>query len=89
MRKPLIFIVIFLLLVVVVSIFFISSCDHETGWRVGPQVTCTCRGLKITTRNDLPVDGDRVSYCIGVIEQKDCVEYKEGVAVICEGWVYR
>ena len=82
-------VVIFLLLVgaiILASLFMVNTCSLKTGWAVGVQRSCECSGIEWTLYNQLPVDGDMKTACIGVIKSSECYEYKnyEKVEVSCQ-----
>lgn len=82
-------IVIFLLAVatiIIVSLLLVRTCSLQTGWNVGVQKSCECSGIEWTLYNQLPVDGDMKTVCIGVIKSVECYEYKnnEKVEVNCQ-----
>lgn len=65
-----------LLILIVAAVLYYSPtekytvdniCSIEGGW-VGVVQTCTCNGQEKEVKNDLYRDGDRITICIGVIE---------------------
>ncbi len=50
-----------------------NVCTVEHAWERnsngGVVQTCKCKGKQLEVKNDLPVDGDRVTICVGIIEK--------------------
>ena len=64
-----------------------NRCDFITGGFPYPdKITiskeCECLGPKVV-KNDLPVDGNYYSYCIGIITSQTCSAKQAGKSIPC------
>lgn len=68
-------VLLFLVAVILVSVFyFVQPCDFTGGWGLQHSErpsACDCKGVKIVTQNDLSVDGNYETMCIGIATPKE------------------
>lgn len=85
-KKKVAILVVVTVTLILIAIVLIHSCDSLTGWAVGEQRSCDCKGIEWVLFDKLSVDGDRKSICIGFVESSECYEYEnnERVEVSCQ-----
>jgi len=68
-KKIIIILVIFVTFILII-IKITSECDYRGSWGRGPSKSCDCKGIKILLFDDLAVDGDYLTVCVGVAYPK-------------------
>jgi hypothetical protein len=68
--NKIVIILLTLIALIVIAASFIKTCDFIGGWGRGNPKACDCKGIKITTDNSLPVDGNYQTVCVGISSPK-------------------
>jgi len=86
MKKVVVMFLLVVAAIILAGLLLVHTCSLGTGWGVGVQKSCECSGVEWTLYNQLPVDGDMRTVCIGVIKSAECYEYKnnEKVEINCQ-----